>query len=170
MKVIAGVPYVILMAPCDASYNITGEPQRLDFETLPRQGSGAEVEVELTEIASTSVKVGTSPGEGVAEYYVYVRDKEWYTNIIENNGGEAMAIHMIKYATDAGLGRKYEAVASEVWEGLKPSKEYYCGVVSVDFPGARIFSWYRSRLKSPRDGCLCWRSRPVNPIRILPRR
>ena len=40
MKVIAGVPYVILMAPCDASYNITGEPQRLDFETLPRQGSG----------------------------------------------------------------------------------------------------------------------------------
>ena len=24
MKVIAGVPYVILMAPCDASYNITG--------------------------------------------------------------------------------------------------------------------------------------------------
>lgn len=101
MKVIAGVPYVILMAPCDASYNITGEPQRLDFETLPRQGSGAEVEVELTEIASTSVKVGTSPGEGVAEYYVYVRDKEWYTNIIENNGGEAMAIHMIKYATDA---------------------------------------------------------------------
>lgn len=135
MKVIAGVPYVILMAPCDASYNITGEPQRLDFETLPRQGSGAEVEVELTEIASTSVKVGTSPGEGVAEYYVYVRDKEWYTNIIENNGGEAMAIHMIKYATDAGLGRKYEAVASEVWEGLKPSKEYYCGVVSVDFSG-----------------------------------
>ena len=93
------------------------------------------MEVELTEIASTSVKVGTSPGEGVAEYYVYVRDKEWYTNIIENNGGEAMAIHMIKYATDAGLGRKYEAVASEVWEGLKPSKEYYCGVVSVDFSG-----------------------------------
>ena len=82
-----------------------------------------------------AVKVGTSPGEGVAEYYVYVRDKEWYTNIIENNGGEAMAIHMIKYATDAGLGRKYEAVASEVWEGLKPSKEYYCGVVSVDFSG-----------------------------------
>ena len=73
----------------------------------------------MTEIASTSVKVGTSPGEGVAEYYVYVRDKEWYTNIIENNGGEAMAIHMIKYATDAGLGRKYEAVASEVWEGLE---------------------------------------------------
>ncbi|MFR9130364.1 MAG: hypothetical protein ACLVJK_12345 [Alistipes putredinis] len=36
---------------------------------------------------------------------------EWYTNIIENNGGEAMAIHMIKYATDAGLGGKYECVS-----------------------------------------------------------
>ena len=37
MKVIAGVPYVILMAPCDASYNITGEPQRLDFEVAVRK-------------------------------------------------------------------------------------------------------------------------------------
>ena len=118
MKVIAGVPYVILMAPCDASYNITGEPQRLDFETLPRQGSGAEVEVELTEIASTSVKVGTSPGEGVAEYYVYVRDKEWYTNIIENNGGEAMAIHMIKYGQEIRGGRERSVGGSETLQGI----------------------------------------------------
>ena len=135
MTVIADMSYIILMAPCNASYDIVGEIQQLSFKTKPRQGSETVVEVKCSEITSMSVKVETRPGEGVAEYYVYVREKDWYTDIIENNGGEAMAIHLIKYAADSGLSKKYESWATEVWENLKPSKEYYCGVVSVDFSG-----------------------------------
>lgn len=121
--------YIIFAAICDAEYNITGPVSRIDFRTEANPVSDKKIDIKLSEITSTSVRITAKPDAAISEYYIYARDKAWYDDIITNYG-ESMLITLIKYPS--ANAKHYYAESSEVWEGFKPSSEYIVGAVGVE--------------------------------------
>lgn len=131
-----GVAYSILAAGCDQSGNLTTEVYRIDFTTPAAQVAQGTVAVELADIKPTSVNVKATPGEGIDRYIVYVRDKAWYDQIIQNYG-EGMMASVVERAYTSGLAKQYTEASEETWSGLKPSVEYCCIVLAYDGNGGK---------------------------------
>lgn len=125
--------YIVAVAATDAAGNITGETYTYEFRTPATEQSDASVQVTTSNITSTSVQIDATPDASVSNYYIYVRDKEWYEGIISGYG-EGMLATLIKYPS-AGAWNETGAI-SEVWGGLTPKTEHYIGVLAVDATGA----------------------------------
>lgn len=133
MSVLADCDYIVFAAPCNENDELTGPVDRIDFHTPARPATDASVKLTLSEFAATSVRIKAEPDPELRQYYIYCRDKAWYDDIISTYG-ESMVVQLIQYPS-AG-SKVYSSASDEVWEGLLPSTDYYCGVVGIDRSGA----------------------------------
>lgn len=131
-----GVGYSVVAATCDAEGTLTGEVHRIDFETLPNQASKGSVAVTLSDVTEATVQIKAEPQDGISQYIVYVRDKEWADNIIANYG-DGMLTSVVERAAETGLAKTYTAASDETWTGLAPATAYYCIVVASDNEGGK---------------------------------
>lgn len=138
MRVREDSDYYIIVAITDSSYNIVGDIFVESLHTPKRPESQAALQIELSDITSTSVNIKSTPDSTIEEYYILVRDKAWSDEIADNPAyGESMLAVLVKYPS-AGSWHLSEANES-VWAGLIPSTEYYCHVVAIDNKGAQSF-------------------------------
>lgn len=138
MRVREDSDYYIIVAITDGNYNITGDIYVESLRTPKRPESQAALQIELSDITSTSVNIKSTPDSTIEEYYILVRDKEWSDEIANNPSyGESMLAELVKYPS---AGSWCLSGANEsVWAGLTPSTEYYCHVVALDNKGAQSF-------------------------------
>ena len=138
MSVREDCDYYIIVALTDSNNNIVGDIFIESLRTPKRPTTDAGVTTELLDITSTSVNIKTTPDAVVSEYYVYVRDKAWSDDIVENNGGESMLARLITWESAGSwvLTTNNE----QVWAGLIPSTEYYCHILVIDNKGSQALT------------------------------
>ena len=129
--------YYVVAAQCDSQNNIIGDIYEATCKTPKKPASTASVTSEFTEITSTSVKIKTTIGSGVAQYYVYVRDKAWADGIISGYG-ESILQTLVK-SPSAGSWVLTTDNEQE-WGGLVPNTAYYCHLLVVDNVGGETLS------------------------------
>lgn len=135
MDVAPGREYVIIAGISDAQGVYVDGVDTLMFRTPSIPSSDAEVSVNFSDITSTSVNAYVSIDETISSYYVYVRDREWYDNIIAQYG-EDMIKNLIKNPNAGAL--TYAESTSVTWNGLIPNTEYTFGVLGVDNTGSEV--------------------------------
>lgn len=133
MRLRADSDYYIIAAISDGQQNVTGDVYVKEFRTLKKPESNAGVEVELSDITSTSVNVKTTPDADVREYYVWVCSKANIDKYIEV-GGESILNTLIKNAASGSW--HLNGANNAVWSGLVPNTVYQCLVHYTDNKGA----------------------------------
>lgn len=132
--------YYIIAAQSDGTTpypNIISQIYYKEFKTLRKPVSNAGLTTDLSEIASTSVRIKTTPDSTVTEYYVWIRtvaDYNYYVSV----GGEAIVASMIQRGDSGSWHLTKENDAT--WEGLTPETEYYCVIFVKDNKGATALS------------------------------
>ncbi len=136
MRVREDCDYYVVVAMADSQGNLTGEILYKTVRTPKRPTTSSDVKVELTEVASTSVTIKTTPLDNtVSTYYVLVVSKKEIDFIIDNYG-ESILQSSIE---NEGSGRWALTAANEAtWGGLLPNTEYVCNVVIKDNKDAKL--------------------------------
>ena len=135
MSVRAGCEYVIMVAPCNSNKEITGEVYAKYFSTPAKAQSEEGIEVNTTDITSTSVKITATPSDNVSNYYIFVCNKATYENIVATNGVSTM-ISLVKSPNVGAWTMNSNNPLERVWEGLTPSTEYVVLALIIDNLGA----------------------------------
>lgn len=113
------------------------EPDKIystEITTEAEQQSQSTVNIELSDITSSSVTVKATPADNVASYIVYVRDREWVDMVLDGYG-ETVLLSTIETAAERGMARIYTEASEEVWHRLDSAKDYSCLVVLTDNEG-----------------------------------
>lgn len=131
MNILPDLDYTIAVAECDSNKNIIGDVYTAKFRTPAKPQAEVNVEIGLSEITSTSVKITTTPDAEVAKYYVYVRDKAWFDTTIEAVGTSTL-IDLLKSSAAGAWFVTSKDAYTDVWGGLTPSTVYNVAVVAVD--------------------------------------
>lgn len=135
MSVAPGREYVIIAGLSDAQGNLSDGVDTIKFRTPSIPDSDAEISVNFEDVTSTSVRAYINVDETISMYYVYVRDKAWFDEIIGNYGLD-MIKTLIKYPS-AGAPT-YSGSRSVDWSGLIPNTQYVFSVLGVDNQGSEI--------------------------------
>lgn len=136
LKVRPGHDYTIVAAIWPGPGVEPDRIERVDITTLSEEQSQSKVDITFSEITSNSVKVKAEPDADISEYIVFVKDKAWVDNVIENYG-KALLQSTTERAAELGQAQLYFAPSEHVWEGLNPKTEYNCIVVMTDKDGKK---------------------------------
>lgn len=115
--------------------------ERVDITTLPEEQSQSTMKVTISDITANSVKVKAEPDASLEQYIVFVKDKAWVDNVLENYG-EAVLQSTTERAAETGQAELYYAASEHVWQGLQPSTAYKCIVVMQDKEGKKKMDLY----------------------------
>ena len=122
-----------VVAAIASGQEVVGDIFYKTVHTPKRPEAKAKVKLVLSDVTSHSVNIKTTPDSSTSEYIIYVRDKKWSDDIIEKHGEATLASTVDKAV---GIGAwKLTAANEAVWNGLAPSVEYACHLLTKDKDG-----------------------------------
>ena len=132
MRVREDCDYYVVAANIDSKGNITGKIHYKEIHTPKRPVATASINVELTEVTSTSVTIKTTPDNTVSIYYVLVDTKKWSDDIIKTYG-QSMLETLVEYPSS----NRWELTKANeaTWGGLLTATDYICHVLIKDNKG-----------------------------------
>lgn len=132
MRVREDCDYYVVAANIDSEGNITGKIHYKEIHTPKRPVATASINVELTEVTSTSVTIKTTPDNTVSIYYVLVDTKKWSDDIIKTYG-QSMLETLVEYPSS----NRWELTKANeaTWGGLLTATDYICHVLIKDNKG-----------------------------------
>ena len=138
-----GMTYIIAAANCDsngkfmdADGNLLYEVHSLEVTTKSLNESQAVVNIELSNITSTSVDIKAEPDNTVSTYYIFIQDSATFNSNIDLYGQSAyMSVMKSSYAWSSSMAME------RTWGGLTPSTPHTLMLLIVDKAGAEAFSW-----------------------------
>lgn len=136
-----GRDYTILAAIYPGEGQSPDRIERMDLTTIAEEQTQSSVNVTLTDVTANSVKVTATPDTDVSTYIIYVRDKAWADNILEDYG-EAVLQSTVERAAEYGMANHYTAASEDVWDNLLPGTDYSCIVVIEDNDGMKKMDIY----------------------------
>lgn len=134
IRVKPGRNYTILAALWHGQGQEPDKIYRKDFTTEADPQSQSTVDIELTDITSSSVTVKATPANNVSSYIVFVKDKAW-TDMVIDSYGEAVLQSTVERAAETGMAYSYTDPSMEVHRRLDSATDYCCLVVLTDNEG-----------------------------------
>lgn len=134
MSVKPGCNYTIAAVECASDKTVTGEVRFKKIKTPAKPQTEESIDIQLSDITATSVKITATPSENVSNYYIYMLPKANFDSFVESYGSEVV-VSIIK-ESDLSWWISNNVVTERVWEGLNPSTEYTVAVVVIDKSGA----------------------------------
>lgn len=134
IRVKPGRNYTILAAIWKSDGNEPDHIYRKDLTTEAEPQSQSNVDIDVLNITADSAKVHVVPAENVVSYIVYVRDKAWADNIIQQYG-EVVLQSTVERACELGQAFPYDEESESTWPNLLPDTDYSCMVVLTDSDG-----------------------------------